>query len=96
MIISFGDPATEDLFHGYDTSRIRRFPQEMIPSALKKLDMLNGASALIDLRSPPGNYLESLKGKLKGFYSIRINARWRLVFRWEGGDACDVSITDYH
>jgi len=73
MIVSFGDRATEDLFHNRPTSRARRMPQDIVGLALVKLDMLNAAAALLDLRSPPGNRLEELKGDLKGLYSIRVN-----------------------
>jgi toxin HigB-1 len=94
-IHSFRDAATEDLFHGRKTSRVRRFPPEIVKVALRKLDVLNGAHRLDDLRSPPANRLESLKGNLAGFYSIRVNDQWRLLFRWEDG-VHDVSLTDYH
>lgn len=96
MILSFSDAATEDLYQGHQTARIRRFPAEIIPAALRKMDMLARAHALIDLRAPPGNRLEALKGDRLGFFSIRINDQWRLVFRWEGNDARDVAIVDYH
>jgi toxin HigB-1 len=96
LIRSFGDPATEDLYHGRQTSRARRFPQAMIPAALRKLDMINAAHELSDLRVPPGNRLESLKGSLEGLTSIRINDQWRIVFRWDSGGASQVSIIDYH
>ncbi len=96
MILSFGDPGTEDLYHGRPTARARRFPTQIIPPALRKLDMLARAHALIDLRAPPGNRLEALKGDWEGFYSIRINDQYRIVFRWEGHDASKVSIVDYH
>ncbi len=75
---------------------MRRFPPDIIPVALRKLDMLARAHALIDLRAPPGNRLEALKGDREGFYSIRINDQWRIVFIWDGHDASDVSIVDYH
>ena len=96
MILSFSDAATEDLYHGRKTARIRRFPSEIVPIALRKMDMLARAHALIDLRAPPGNRLEALKGDRLGFFSIRINDQWRLVFRWEGHNALDVAIEDYH
>ncbi len=96
MILSFGDPGTEDLYHGRPTARVRRYPASIIPAALRKLDMLARAHALIDLRAPPGNRLEALKGDREGFYSIRINDQYRIVFRWEGHDASEVSIVDYH
>ncbi|MDO9556457.1 MAG: type II toxin-antitoxin system RelE/ParE family toxin [Coriobacteriia bacterium] len=96
MIVSFGDRATEDLYHNRPTSRARRFPNDIVNLALVKLDMLNGASAVLDLRSPPGNRLEVLKGDLKGLHSIRVNDQWRLVFRWEGNNADEVRLMDYH
>jgi len=96
MIVSFGDRATEDLYHNRPTSRVRRFPQDVITVALVKLDMLNGSAALLDLRSPPGNRLEALKGDLRGHHSIRVNDQWRLVFRWEANNAHDVRMMDYH
>jgi len=68
----------------------------MISSALRKPDILNSATSLQDLRSQPGNHLEALKGDLRRYYSIRINIRWRLVFRWQGENAYEVRITDYH
>ena len=96
MILSFGDPITEDLYHGRSSARVRRYPTSILPVALRKLDMLAGAHALIDLRTPPGNRLEALKGDRQDFYSIRINDQYRIVFRWEGHDASQVSIVDYH
>jgi proteic killer suppression protein len=96
MIESFRDKATEDLYHGKATARARQFAADMIPVALRKLDMLNAAKDLQDLLSPPGNRLEALKGKLRGFYSIRVNEQWRIVFRWHQRSAHDVQLTDYH
>lgn len=58
--------------------------------------MLNSSQSPLDLRSPPGNRLEQLRGELSGYYSIRINDQWRIIFRWEGSDAHDVEIVDYH
>ncbi len=94
-IRSFGDAATADLFHGRKTARVRRFPQDVLSIALRKLDVINAAHKLDDLSSPPGNRLEPLKGERKGFHSIRVNDQWRIVFRWEDG-AHDVSLVDYH
>lgn len=74
MIISFGDEASADLYHARQTKRVRRFPPTIIKIALRKLDVLNAAHRLQDLREPPGNHLELLKGDLDGFHSIRINA----------------------
>ncbi len=96
MIVSFGDDATADFFHGRDSRRARRFPATIGRAALRKLDMLDAAYRLVDLREPPGNRLESLKGYRAGYYSIRVNDQWRIVFRWEDNNAYDVSLTDYH
>lgn len=96
MIVSFGDRATEDLYHGRPTSRARHLPNDIIALALVKLDMLNGAAAILDLKSPPGNRLEALRGDLKGFHSIRLNDQWRIVFRWEDSGVHDVRLADYH
>lgn len=71
-------------------------PHNIVESALLKLDLLNAAASLNDLRSPPGNRLEALRGDLAGFHSIRINAQWRIVFRWLGSNCSEVRIADYH
>jgi len=96
MISSFGDRATEDLYHARNSSRVRRFPTNIVPAALRKLDVIRGAQELGDLRSRPGNRLEQLKGNYAGYHSIRVNQQWRIVFRWESGAAHDVSLVDYH
>ena len=96
MIRSFGDHFTELLYHGAKDARVRRFPADVLKVTVRKLDMLNTAQVLGDLRSPPGNRLEALKGGLRGFFSIRVNDQWRIVFRWVGADAVDVRVTDYH
>ena len=96
MIASFGDERTADLYHGRRTSRTRLFPHDIQQRALVKLDVLNAANELMDLRAPPGNRLEALSGDWAGRYSIRVNKQWRLVFRWENGNAYEVQLTDYH
>ncbi|MBV1877415.1 MAG: type II toxin-antitoxin system RelE/ParE family toxin [Pseudomonadales bacterium] len=96
MINSFGDKRTQNLFHGKNNAEVRRIPANLQSVALRKLDMLQAAADLIDLKSPPGNRLEALKGDLKGFHSIRINDQWRIIFRWRTGRADDVKIIDYH
>lgn len=96
MIASFADGATEALFHGTGGKGVRRIPSDIRSVALGKLDLLNAAHELRDLRVPPGNRLEALKGELRGRHSIRINDQWRVVFRWSDGDAHDVEINDYH
>jgi proteic killer suppression protein len=95
VIVSFGDPATEDLYNGVRSARSRSLPGSITKVAVRKLDMLNAASRLDDLRVPPGNRLEALRGGRAGFHSIRINQQWRLVFRWDNG-AHAVVIEDYH
>lgn len=96
MILSFGDAATRDLYNGRRTARARRFPPDVVNAALRKLDMVNAAKSTEDLRVPPSNRFEHLKGKLKGFCSVRINEQWRIVFRWENENASLVRVTDYH
>lgn len=96
MISSFGDNATADLYHGRISNRVRRFPPNVQRLALRKLDILNAAYRLEDLREPPGNRLKALKGYLAGYHSIRVNDQWRIIFRWENNNAHDVSLTDYH
>ncbi|MFZ1039936.1 MAG: type II toxin-antitoxin system RelE/ParE family toxin [Anaerolineales bacterium] len=94
-IRSFSDLATADLFHGRNISRARHFPQTIVSAALRKLDVINAAYKLDDLRSPPGNRLEALKRTLLGYHSLRVNDQWRIAFRWNDG-AFDVSLVDYH
>jgi toxin HigB-1 len=95
VIASFADSATEALFHG-DRSRSRRIPPTIRAAAVRKLDMLNAAHTLEDMKVPPGNRLEALKGDLVGMHSVRVNRQWRVIFRWEGNNAHDVAIVDYH
>ncbi len=93
MIRSFSDKETERIWDGVAS---RRLPREMQDTARRKLRLINNAHSSEDLRIPPGNRLEALKGDLAGLMSIRINDQWRIVFRWIEGDAHDVRITDYH
>ena len=96
MIASFGDKMTEALYHGASHKDLRRVPPDIIRRALNKLDMLNSAHDVQDLRSPPGNRLEALQGDLTGMQSIRVNDQWRIIFRWQGGNAYEVRLVDYH
>jgi proteic killer suppression protein len=96
VIASFGDRATQDFYNGVRTRRSFRLPSDLRAVALRKLDTLNAAHDLRDLRSPPGNRLEALRGDWSGFHSVRINQQWRLVFRWHDAQAHDVQIVDYH
>jgi len=93
MIISFGSKATEKIWRGQRVSRMPLIVQEV---GRRKLRMLNNAVNLTDLRVPPANRLEKLSGDLKGFYSIRINDQWRVIFKWNARNASDVEILDYH
>ena len=93
MIKSFGDRDTERLF---SREPVRRFPTDLLRIMLRKLVALDAAEALVDLRVPPGNRLEKLKGRRSGQYSIRINDQWRVCFGWKDGDVHDVEIVDYH
>lgn len=96
MIRSFGDDATADVFNGRNSARSRRFPQEVRRIAERKFDMLDGARFLEDLRCPPGNRLEAMKGDRAGKHSIRVNDQWRLVFRWTEAGPAEVVLEDYH
>ena len=93
MIQSFKCRETEKLFH---RTRSRKLPGDIQSIALRKLRMLHRSRTLQDLRVPPANRLEKLKGEREGFYSIRINDQWRICFRWQNGDALEVEIVDYH
>lgn len=93
MIKSFRDKETEKIFN---RQLSRKFPQEIQGIARKKLVVLDAAPRLSDLRIPPGNRLEALKGNRKDQHSIRINDQWGICFKWSDGDAYDVEITDYH
>jgi len=93
MIRSFADRDTERLWHG---AASRKWSAEIAKRGLAKLRLLDAAEAIEDLRTPPGNRLEALKGDRKGQYSVRINDQWRICFRWMEGGAYDVEIVDYH
>jgi proteic killer suppression protein len=93
VIRSFQCQETEKIFH---RERSRRLPADIQQVALRKLRMLHRAASMNDLRVPPANRLERLKGDRAGQYSIRINDRWRICFTWRAGDANDVEIVDYH
>ena len=95
MIQSFRGRLGEDLFFDRRSTATRRFPAGLREIAPRKLQYLNAAARLSDLRTPPGNRLEVLRGDLAGPHSIRINDQWRLVFRWDDG-AHEVEVLDYH
>lgn len=97
MIRSFGDQATDDLFDGRNTKAARqRLPRSLWKVAARKLDALDQAEILDDLRVPPGNRLEALRGDRHGQHSIRINGQYRICFRWTDSGPVDVEVVDYH
>jgi toxin HigB-1 len=96
VITGFGDRGTEGIFHGESSAKTRKFPLELIATARRKLDMINAAHVITDLKVPPGNRLEALQGDSAGYHSIRINDRFRIVFRFKEGQASEVRIMDYH
>jgi toxin HigB-1 len=93
MIQSFADRGTEQVWRG---ERSRKLPGDIQGIALRKLRLLHAARVLQDLRVPPGNRLEALKGNRTGQWSIRISDQWRICFRWDEGGPHDVEIVDYH
>ena len=93
MIKSFGDKETEKIWQG---SYSKRYPADIQATARRRLRIIHNAQDINDLRIPPGNKLEKLKGDLKDFWSIRINNQWRIIFKWVGNDAYEVQIIDYH
>jgi proteic killer suppression protein len=93
MIISFGDKNTEKIWNGIVVKKPAIEIQEI---GRRKLRMLHNSIDINDLKVPPSNRLEKLKGNLKEFYSIRINNQWRIIFKWENNNAFEVEIIDYH
>jgi toxin HigB-1 len=93
MILSFGNSATEKIWNGI---RVTKIPNQIQETGRRKLRMLNNSSSWNDLMIPPSNRLEKLAGNLKGYYSIRINNQWRIVFKWNNNQASEVTIIDYH
>lgn len=93
MILTFGDKDTESIWNGI---RVKNLPIEIQTVGRRKLRMLNNSQTISDLRIPPSNRLEKLSGKLDGFYSIRINDQWRILFKWIEGQSEEVKIVDYH
>jgi len=96
VIVSFGNKLAKDLVEEIRSKEVRGFPEELIRTARKKLFMLHGARAVRDLRIPPGNRLEKLKGRFNDRYAIRINEQWRIVFQFADGNAAKVRVEDYH
>ena len=93
MIKSFGSKETGEIWQG---NRVEKLPIEVQKVGRRKLRMLNNSQDLTDLRIPPSNKLEKLSGKLKSYYSIRINSQWRIIFKWKNSHSYGVEIMDYH
>lgn len=93
MIVSFGSKETSKIWDGV---RVKGFSMELQEIARRKLRMLNNSQNMLDLQIPPSNRLEKLKGNLNEYYSIRINKQWRIIFKWNKGNASEVEVTDYH
>lgn len=93
MILSFGSKDTQKIWDG---ERVKKMPNLIQEISRRKLRMLNNSQDLMDLQIPPSNKLEKLRGNLKGFYFIRINDQWRIIFKWESGNSSEVEIIDYH
>ena len=96
MIASFGNALTEDLYRGRTSTRTRKVPPDVIERTLRKLSMIDAAHDFADLEVPPGNRLEKLRGNHAGWWSIRDNDQWRIIFRWVEGTAHEVTFCDYH
>jgi addiction module HigA family antidote len=96
VIRSFGDKTTRDIYDGESSRYSRKIPLELQAKIARLLDQINAAPALEVLKIPPNNRLEKLKGGLKEFWSVRVNDQWRIVFKWENGDAHEVRVADYH
>jgi proteic killer suppression protein len=93
MIVSFGSKETRKIWDG---ERIKSLTTDLQEIARRKLRMLSNSQNIMDLQVPPSNRLEKLKGNLKEYYSIRVNDQWRIIFKWDKGNAADVEILDYH
>lgn len=96
MISSFGDATSADIYHGSDTKAARKIHRELWSRVQGKFDLLNACTSVEDLRVPPANHLEKLRGDLAGFYSIRVNQQYRIIFRFAHGNCEEVRCTDYH
>ena len=93
MILDYSSVETEKIWNGEFSKKLPANIQEV---ARRKLRMLNNAQEIADLKIPPANRLEKLSGRVKDYHSIRINDKWRIIFKWSAGNASSVSIVDYH
>jgi toxin HigB-1 len=96
MITNFKSKFAQDIYDGSKTAKSRKFSKPLIGKTLRLLDQLNIVSQIDELLIPPSNHLEKLKGDLSGYWSLRINRQWRIIFQWDGKDVSNVDILDYH
>lgn len=96
MIKNFAGKTAQDIYDGVNSRYARKIPNELHGKIRRLFDQINAAPSVEFLRIPPSNRLEKLKGDLKGFWSLRINDQWRIVFKWENSDAFEIRIIDYH
>ena len=96
MIKSFSSKVAKDIYKGTNSRHSRSLRKELHNKAYRLLDQINAISLIETLKIPPSNHLEKLRGNLKDFWSIRINKQWRIIFRWNNGNAEEVDIIDYH
>lgn len=96
MIRNFKSKQAKDLYDGVNSRHARKIPIELHPKVVRIFDQLNAATKVETLRAPPSNRLEKLVGSLKGYWSIRVNKQWRVIFEWVETDACNVDVVDYH
>ncbi|MBT4286356.1 MAG: hypothetical protein HOD92_03400 [Deltaproteobacteria bacterium] len=96
MISNFKSKFAQDIYDGSSTSKSRKYPSQLVGKTSRLLDQLNIIKQIDELLIPPSNHLEKLKGNLSGYWSLRINRQWRIIFLWNGKDASNIDILDYH
>jgi proteic killer suppression protein len=96
VIRTLADDTTRDIWKGVNSKAARRIPLELWPNVRRTLDQIDAVTSLQDLKVPPGNRLHALGGNLRGWYAVRVNDQYRIVFRFVGADAFDLRCTDYH
>ncbi len=96
MIINFKSKFAKDIYDGNAISKLRKFPKQLTGKTLRLLDQLNIVTQINELLIPPSNHLEKLKGDLSGYWGLRINRQWRIIFQWDGKDISNIDILDYH
>jgi proteic killer suppression protein len=96
VIRTLADDTTRDIWNGVNSKAARRVPRDLWPNVRRKLDQIDAVAQLDDLKVPPRNRLHAMTGDLRGWYAVRVNDQYRIVFRFEGADAFDVQCTDYH